>query len=89
MIIDVMNGISGPKPLRLEATQIVVYSDDGTPIMVAGEYGPKGAYRVAHVGDADFNQVLRAFGVQRHEVVVDHIDRASVPSGARLLAGPT
>jgi len=89
MIIDVINGIGGAEPIRLDASQVVVYNDQGTPIMVAGEYGPKGAHCVAHVGDANFNQILQAFGVQRHEVIVDHIDRAPVPGGARLLAGPT
>jgi hypothetical protein len=88
MIVELLNGIGGSEPIRLPASQVVVYNDQGTPIMIAGEYGPAGAYRIARVGDEDFNQILQAFGVQRHAVIVDQVAGAPVPGGAKLIAGP-
>lgn len=67
MIIDAFDSITG-QPVRINATQVVVYNDQETPIVVAGEYGPRGAQKVAHAGDEDFNQALRLFGVGRHRV---------------------
>lgn len=89
MIVEIIDGIGGPAPIRFPASQVLVCADDGTPIMIAGEYGLDGTYKVAHVGDRDFQQVLKAFGVQRHEVIVDHIESAPIPGGAKLIAGPT
>ncbi|MHC4608797.1 MAG: hypothetical protein ACYS7M_00435 [Planctomycetota bacterium] len=87
MIIEILNGVGG-EPIRIPASQFVVRNDEGTPIVVGGEYGIDGAHSVAHAGDPEFNQLLQAFGVQRHEVIVDRIERAPVPGGAKLLAGP-
>jgi len=81
--------ISDGKPLRIPASQLVVFDDNGTPICVAGEYGPDGAYKVSHAADEDFNQSLRAFGVGRHQVVTDFLEPPPVPGGARPLTGPS
>jgi hypothetical protein len=72
----------------VEAGQLVVYDDNGTPIMVAGAYGPPDCYKVAHAGDEDFQRVLDYFGVGQHKVVVENLQLDGPPSGARLLAGP-
>jgi hypothetical protein len=80
--------ISDGKPLRIPVSQLLVMDDNGTPICVAGEYGMEGAYKVSHAADDDFNQTLRAFGVGKHQVIVDHIKSLPVPGGARLLTGP-
>jgi len=72
MIAHLTPNISaGGEPLRLEASQILVCDKLGTPIMVAGEFGPSGSYKVAHAGDKDFNDVLKMFGYGRHKVTVD------------------
>jgi hypothetical protein len=86
MIIDIAT--IGEAPIRLNGAQIVVYNDEGTPIMVAGQYGIEGACKVAHAGDADFQQTLRAFGVDRHEVVAEEIRLSPVPAGARVIRSP-
>ena len=75
-------------PLRVEATQIVIYNDSGTPIAVAGEYGPDRAQKVAHAADADFAATLRAFGVARHQVVASELRTTPLNGGARLVDGP-
>ena len=80
-------GIGGAEPLVLEATLVLVELDDGTPIMVSGEYGPEGAVRSAHAGDKDFNQTLHALGINR-TVICDTIALPPPPPGARIIAGP-
>lgn len=87
MIVDLVPRVGIP-PVRMNASQIVVYNDEGTPIMVAGEFGPNGAHKVAHAGDSDFQQTLKAFGVGRHEVVVEEIDLGPVPAGVKLIGQP-
>ena len=84
MIIEL---ISEGKPIRIQASQLVVFNDEGTPVAVAGLFGP-GAIKTAHVLDADFHQTLRAFGYGRHYVEVQEIQTAPVPGGAKLIAGP-
>ena len=84
LIVDRMGG----RPLKLPAAQIVVYNDAGTPIMIAGEYGPAGAIKVAHAQDADFNATLRGFGHGQIVVVAETVRTAPPPPGATLVAGP-
>lgn len=79
--------ISEGKPLRIQASQLVVLNDEGTPVAVAGEYGPK-AIKTAHVMDDDFQQTLKAFGFGRHNIEVVELSAAPVPGGAKLLTGP-
>lgn len=87
MIVEIMDRVGG-QPIRLVASQVVVRNDDGTPLCVAGEYGPAGAVRASHAGDADFNRTLRAFGYAGREVRVEPINVPGPPRGATLLAGP-
>lgn len=77
----------GEKPLRIAATRVAVFNDQGTPLLVAGEYGPEGASAVASYQDRDFTRVLEALGFGRHQVEVDVVDSPPPPPGARLLAG--
>lgn len=79
-------GINGD-PVILDARLVVVELDDGTPVMVSGEYGPDGAVRASHAGDEDFNQTLQALGIKR-TVICDSIVPPQPPPGARLVAGP-
>ena len=73
MIVQIVSRIGG-EPLQIEASQLLVLNEAGTPVMVAGLFGPEGAIRAAHAGDEDFNQVLRAFGHGRHHVLVETIE---------------
>jgi hypothetical protein len=83
-VIDRMFAASG-SPLRVTATQVVIYDDNENPIAIAGHYGPDGAYAVARVGDDDFQKLLKAFGVKRHTVEAVTIVQPPVPRGAKLL----
>lgn len=75
------------RPLVLSVTQVVVRQDNGTPTMVAAEYGPDDTQAISKVGDDDFNTTLQNLGI--HDgVVCDTILLPPPPTGARLLAGP-
>lgn len=80
------NGVLG-EPITIPASLVVVYSDDGTPIMVAGEYGPDGAVRASHALDKDFNSTLHALGINR-TVLCDKVALPPPPPGARLIRQP-
>ena len=88
MIIQIIPSLGG-RPLRLDASQIVVMNDEGTPIAVLGAYGPDGAVKISHAGDADFNQTLRAFGHGQHTVIVERVGALPPPPGAQLLHTPS
>ena len=56
------NGI-GSEPIILDATQIVVRGENGDPVQIAAEQGPEGVLLLSNVYDKDFNQSLRAIGL--------------------------
>ncbi len=86
MILEVLtHGIA--RAVRLPATQIVIRQDNGTPIVVAAEFGPDRSQKVVRVGDPEFNDALRALGVN-DIVICDDIIMPPPPPGARLVAGP-
>lgn len=88
MYIEIVTGrIGDGQVLRMPVTQILVCQDNGTPLMVAGEYGPANSQLASMAGLADFNDVLRKLGIDR-TVVVDTLKLTKPPVGARLLAGP-
>jgi hypothetical protein len=84
VIIEIIDRIGGT-PLRIDAAQLIIRNDVGTPVCVAGEYGPAGNIKVAHAGDRDFDQSLRAFGYRGDRVKVETINPSKPPDGARLL----
>jgi hypothetical protein len=84
VILQIVPKIGG-QPLQLEASQFLVLNDEGTPIAVAGEYGPRGSVRIAHAGENDFPAVLRAFGYGRHKIEVAFLDSPAAPRGARKM----
>lgn len=90
MIVEIipLGGIGNGAPLKLEASQIVIYQDNGTPIVVAAHYGAAGTIAVASVehNQLEFNQMLRRLGIQM-TVIVDRLHMPSPPPGARLVAG--
>jgi len=79
-------GMLGP-PIEMEATLVLVQHDDGTPIMVSGEYGPEGAIRSSHALDDDFNKTLRELGITQLSVC-DRLVLPGPPPGAKILMGP-
>lgn len=88
MFVEILSKFGG-EPIRIEASQLVVRNDSGTPVMVAGEYGPARTIRVSHGADADFNQSLRAFGYGQQTVVMESVgNQTPVPPGAKLISGP-
>jgi hypothetical protein len=59
-------------PLVINATRVLVTSDDGTPLSLTIQYAPR-HYRTYHAGEADFAMQLRAHGIDK-TVLVSHID---------------
>lgn len=85
MIVEILPKIGGA-PLRLEASQVLVLNEQGTPVAIAGEYGPQGGIMAAHAGDQqDFNRALRTFGYGRHQIITERISPSRPPVGAKLL----
>ena len=64
------------RSVELELQQFVAYTDDGTPLVVAGAMGPEGGYRFAHVVDDDFAQTAELFGLDRHQIGQIHVEQA-------------
>lgn len=87
MRLEILPDGVGGQPLILNATLVVVYHDDGSPIMVSGAYGPEGAIRSSHALDADFNATLYALGVRRTSIC-DELKLPAPPPGARLISKP-
>lgn len=89
MIVEIIpkGGLTHVQPLRLEAAQVVIRQDNGTPICVAALFGMEGAIAVSKADDSDFNTFLRNMGLGS-PVSVDTIQLPPVPQGAVLLADP-
>ncbi len=89
MIVDIIpvGGLGRTRPICLEAAQIVIRDNLGTPICVAALYGMEGAIAVSKADDPEFNTVLHNLGI-RENVSVDTIKLPAPPPGAVLVAGP-
>jgi hypothetical protein len=85
-ILPKVGGVLG-QAIVLDASLVVVEMDDGTPVMVSGEFGPEGAVRSSHAGDTDFIDTLRQLGIDKM-VIVDTLKMPPPPPGARILTGP-
>ena len=83
-----LHGVGRGQPIVLAVRQAVIRMPNGTPVVVAAEFGPDGAYAVSRVGDDDFNRLLRALSLDITHVQVDTVQMPSPPPGARLIAGP-
>ena len=83
MFIEAWDGQTG-SPIRLSVSQLVVYNNQGTPIMVAAEFGGERSQCVAKAGDAEFERVLTAVGFGHHKVIVDEVSIPPAPPGAKL-----
>jgi len=87
MIVEVCERFGGPSR-RIQASQVLVRADDGTPLAVVSQYGPNGTYLVSCAGEdptqnEDFRQALRTLGLD-HAVFVRSLEDPPVPAGARL-----
>jgi hypothetical protein len=86
MLIQIIPKIGG-QPIVIEASQLAVFGPiNGTPLMVAGEFGPEGCVKVSHAGDQDFNSTLRAFGYNQ-TVVVETMKLDPPPGGGQRIGG--
>lgn len=83
------DGLGCGLPIELDAAQVIIMQDNGTPLIaaVAAEYGPNGAQMIARFDDPDFNRVLSQLGI-RTQVTYDDLALPQPPQGARLLAAP-
>lgn len=59
-------------PLRQTATHILVFDDYGQPIVAIYEFA--GSIVLSKAGDADFESVLRNFGLQPAKIKVLNAD---------------
>ena len=66
-VVEIIQSIGKP-PLCVEASQLVVRLQDGTPISLAALYGSKDSVLVSHCDDSTFNDNLRKLGI--NETVV-------------------
>lgn len=79
MIVEVIDKLFGT-PLRLNATQVTIRTDEGAVIALAAAYGPPGGILVTHCNDADFNEQIQKFGLSRITVEARVLDaRANGP----------
>lgn len=86
MYIEVVERVGG-QVVRLPASQVVVYMDNGTPVSLAAVAGPPGMVHVSHAKDPGFNRDLNLFGVP-HTVIYNEIEDQEPPPGSKLLLGP-
>jgi len=77
----------GEPPLVIDAAMVICENAAGTPVMVAGHYGPEGTIRASHAKDEDFNETLRKLGVDM-VVFCDTVRLPPPPPGARLIRDP-
>ncbi len=86
MRVKILQGI-GKAPILLNATLVVCENNQGTPVMVAGDYGPEGTIRASHCKDEDFNDTLKKLGLTQ-VVLCDTIVLPPPPPGAKLIRDP-
>lgn len=91
MILQIFlsDGLGKSEPLVLNAHQVLVSMDDGTPIMAAAAYGPNQAVAIGSVyhDEDEFHTMLRNLGI-RMTTVVKRLAREQPPPGAKLLVRP-
>lgn len=89
MIVELLprGGLGHGKPVRMEASQVVVRQNNGTPVMIAADYGEVGNIVVASVAHnpEEFNRTLRQLGIGM-TVIVDRLQMPPPPPGARLIS---
>ena len=87
MILEILPNGVGSEPIVIDATLVVARHNDGTPVMVAGSYGPQNTIRASHANDADFNSTLQKLGF-RQGTICDVLELPQAPTGgARLIKG--
>jgi hypothetical protein len=62
--VEILERIGVP-PLTVDASQVVIRLDDGTPVSVAALFGGTEALMVSHADDPDFNQNLDKLGINQ------------------------
>lgn len=91
MILQIIprEGIGRGRPITIEAAQVVVLNDQGTPIAAAAHYGPNAGCAVASVAhdEAGFQRMLRVLGINT-TVIVNKLVMPQPEPNARLLHSP-
>lgn len=77
MIVETHNNLTGAQ--RIEASRVVIYGDDGTPLGVVMKV--MNGYQMLRAGDQGFANALRALGIDR-TVVVEQL-QLEPPPGSR------
>lgn len=67
------------RPLAVPATRVLITDDQGTPLCLCVQWGPRHT-RVFRVGDPDFNDQLKMHGVTR-TAVVSRVDTTKLVLG--------
>lgn len=87
MLLRIQNGLQGE--IVLDASQVVICCDNGTPIAAAVAYGPDQAVKIGVAGGyqgsgADFERLLKYCQVPGN-VEVTNFKVPAGPPGARLI----
>lgn len=86
MRVEVLPRLGG-RPVVAEGQLVVVYADDGTPLMVCGKYG-RDQYLTAHTHDEDFQQILTNLGIRQTVIATELPLQYGPPAGARRIVVP-
>lgn len=91
MILEILGegGIGIDQPLVVNAAQIVIRQDNGTPIAAAACYGPDGTIAVGSLAHDQngFHRMLRQLGINT-TVLVETLRLPKPQPGAKLVASP-
>jgi hypothetical protein len=87
MIIEFFDRVGG-RSFRIPVAQVVVRTDDNTPLAVAAEYGPRGGYLAACASDdpkahRKFEQALQRLRINDHVFVDSYLDKP-LPDGTKV-----
>jgi hypothetical protein len=63
MRVEIIPDGIGSEPIVLDASQVVIRGSNGDPVQIAAENGPEGVLLLSNVDDSDFNETLRAIGL--------------------------
>jgi len=73
MRVRLLQSIRDPQPLVREASVVVIEDDFGNPLIVGSDFTLPGSYQIADVRDENFNDILRALGIDK-VVIAEHLE---------------
>ena len=82
MLVELHDNLRNPA--KVPASRVLITSDDGTPLVFIVEFatGAKPWFRCFRVGDPDFEEQMRAHGLNR-TVLVTKLDAATLKAAGK------